>query len=241
MRIELGSLSELHAMGTRRDFLRLIGVGGALVLLPGFVTACSSDDVFGIPASGEPFVIDFKDGDPAILQLAFVLEQIEADFYGRVVTAFAQSNFTTTEQALLTDIRNHETIHRGFLEATLGAGVAFKVTPAYPGIAFTDRATVLAFAKRIEDLGIAMYNGAAQYVANSATLTLLAKMAAVEGRHASAIGDLLTPRTDSFAPLATDDLFRPAKVGAALQANLIEKIGMVNLPAIFLDGPNGNG
>ena len=41
MRIELGSLSELHAVGTRRDFLRLIGVGGALVFLPRFVTACA--------------------------------------------------------------------------------------------------------------------------------------------------------------------------------------------------------
>ncbi len=241
MRIEMGSLSELHAVGTRRDFLRLIGLGGALVFLPRFVTACSSDDVFGIPASGEPFVIDFAAGDPAILQLAFVLEQLEADFYERAVAAFTQSNFTSTEQVVLNDIRNQDAIHRAFLATTLGTGVAITVTPAYPGLAFTDRAKVLAFAKQVEDLGIAMYNGVAQYVANAATLTLLAKMAAVEGRHASAIGDLLTPRTNSFAPLATDDLFRPAKVGAALQENLVEKIGMVNLPAIFLEGPNNNG
>jgi rubrerythrin len=240
MRIELGSLSELHAT-TRRDFLRLIGVGGALVLLPGFVTACASDDVTGLPASGDPFVIDFADGDVAILQFAFVLEQIEADFYSRVVAAFAQSNFTTTEQALLADIRNHEVIHRGFLEASLGAGVAIEVTPAYRGFAFTDRTGVLAFAKQIEDLGIAMYNGVAQYVVSTATLTLLAKIAAVEGRHASVIGDLITPRTNSFAPLPTDDLFSPAKVGAAAQANLVEKLGFVNLPEIFLQGPNDNG
>jgi rubrerythrin len=240
MRIELGSLAELHAT-TRRDFLRLIGVGGALVLLPSFVTACASDDVTGLPASGDPFVIDFDLGDVAILQFAFVLEQIEADFYGRVVAAFAQSNFTTTEQALLTDIRNHEAIHRGFLEATLGAGATFKVTPAYRGFAFTDRTGVLAFAKQIEDLGIAMYNGVAQYVVSPATLTLLAKVAAVEGRHASALGDLVTPRTDSFAPKATDDLFSPAKVATAAQSNLVEKIGFLNLPEGFLEGPNGNG
>jgi rubrerythrin len=241
MRIELGSLSELHAAGTRRDFLRLIAVGGALAFLPGFVSACASDDVTGLPASGEPFVIDFSTGDPAILQLAFVLEQLEADFYGRVVAAFAQSNFTTTEQALLSDIRNHEAIHRAFLGATLGTAVALQVTPAYSGLPFTDRARVLAFAKQVEDLGIAMYNGVAQYVASGATLTVLAKIAAVEGRHASAIADLLTPRTDSFAPRPADDLFRPAKVGAALQVNLVEKIGFVNLPPIFLDGPNNNG
>jgi rubrerythrin len=241
MRIELGSLSELHAVGTRRDFLRLIGVGGALVLLPSFVTACASDDVTGLPASGEPFVIDFAAADPAVLQLAFVLEQLEADFYGRVVAAFAQSNFTTTEQTLLTDIRNHEAIHRGFLASTLGASAAFEVTPAYSGLPFTDRTRVLTFAKQVEDLGIAMYNGAAQYVANTNTVTLLAKIAAVEGRHASAIGDLLTPRTNSFAPTPFDNLARPATVGAALQPVLVEKIGFVNLPPIFLAGPNGNG
>jgi hypothetical protein len=241
MRIELGGLSELHAVGTRRDFLRLIGVGGALVLLPGFVDACASDDVTGLPSSGEPFVIDFAVGDAAILQLAFVLEQIEADFYGRVVDVFAQSNLTTTEQALLTDIRNHEAIHRAFLEAALGTGVAFKVTPAYQGLAFTDRAAVLAFAKQIEDLGIAMYNGVAQYVVSSDTLTLLAKIAAVEGRHASAIGDLIAPRTEGFAPIATDNVFQPSKVGAAAQANLVDKIGFANLPSIFVQGPNDNG
>jgi rubrerythrin len=240
MRIELGSLSELHTT-TRRDFLRLVGVGGALVLLPGFVTACASDDVTGLPASGDPFVIDFSAGDLAILQFAFVLEQLEADFYGRVVADFARSNFTTTEQTLLTDIRNHEAIHRAFLEATLGAGAAITITPAYKGLAFTDRATVLAFAKQMEDLGIAMYNGVAQYVVSTTTLLLLAKIAAVEGRHASAIGDLITPRTDSFAPRPTEDLFRPAKVAAAAQANLVEKIGFVNLPAAFIQGPNNNG
>ena len=241
MRIELGSLSGLHAAATRRDFLRLIGVGGVLVLLPGFASACSSDDVTGLPASGEPFVIDFATGDPAILQLAYVLEQLEADLYDRVVAAFPQSNFTATEQALLADIRNHEAIHRAFLQATLGTPLALAVTPAYSGLPFTDRARVFAFAKQVEDLGIAMYNGVAQYVASSATLTVLAKIAAVEGRHASAIGDLLTPRTDGFAPRPTDDLFRPDTVGAAVQSNLVEKIGFVNLPPIFIDGPNNNG
>ena len=87
-----------------------------------------------------------------------------------------------------------------------------------------------------------MYNGVAQYLASSATLTLLAKIAAVEGRHASAIGDLITPRTDSFAPLATDDLFRPAKVGAALQANLVEKLGIrESAGRSSSQGPNNNG
>ncbi len=241
MRIELGSLSELQAVGTRRDFLRLVGLGGALVLLPGFVSACNSDDVTGLPGSGEPVVIDFSAGDVAFLQLAYVLEQLEADFYDRVVAAFAQSNFTTTEQTLLADIRNHEAVHRAFLESTLGAGVAFTVTPAYKSLAFTDRTAVLPFAKSVEDLGIAMYNGLAQYLVSTDTLTLLSKIAAVEGRHASAIGEMIATRTDSFAPLVTDDLFRPEKVADAAQDNLVDKLGFANAPQIFVQGPNANG
>jgi hypothetical protein len=212
-----------------------------LVLLPSFVTACASDDVTGLPGSGEAFVIDFSIGDAAILQLAYVLVQIEADFYDRVVAAFAASNLTTTEQALLTDIRNHEAVHRAFLEASLGAGLAVAVTPAFRGLVFTDRTAVLAFAKQVEELGIAMYNGVAQYLTSTETLTLLAKIAAVEGRHASAISDVISPRTFAFAPLSTDDLFRPAKVGAAAQTNLVDKLGFVNLPPVFLQGPNDNG
>jgi ferritin-like protein len=242
MRIELESFSDLHAVGTRRDFLRLIGVGGALVLLPGFVSACGSNgDSISSPGSGLPVVIDFAAGDVAILQLAYVLEQLEADFYGRVVAAFAGSNITTTEQAVLTDIRNHEVVHRALLETALGAGLALTITPSYSGLAFNDRNAVLPFAKKIEELGIATYNGAAQYITSSDTLTLLAKIAAVEGRHASFIGDMATPRTDSFAPLPADNVFRPAKVGATVQANLVDKLGFSNLPDAFVEGPNNNG
>ena len=241
MRIELGSLSELHAVGTRRDFFRLVGLGGALVLLPGFFAACESDDVTGLPGSGDPIVIDFSTGDVAFLQLAHVLEQLEADFYDRVVAAFAQSNFTTTEQALLTDIRNHEVVHRAFLESMLGAGVAFTVTPAYKGLAFTDRTTVLAFAKSVEDLGIAMYNGAAQYLTGPDTLLVLAKIVSVEGRHSTAIRDLQEAKSATFSPDPSDDVWRPAKSAASIQTYLVDKLGFANIPATFIQGPQGDG
>ena len=42
-------------------------------------------------------------------------------------------------------------------------------------------------------------------------------------------------------PRATDDVFRPAKVAAAVQANLVDKLGFANAPAAFTQGPNGGG
>ena len=243
--VVIGSVADWHAVASRRSFLRLIGLGGALVLLPGFVTACKSDDATSptddFAGSGEVLVIDFSQGDVAILQYALVLEQIEADFYSRVVSAFGTSNITAGEQAILTEIRNHEIAHREFLRAMLGADVAISVTSTFRGLAFTDRAAVLAAARTLEELGIAAYNGAMQYLTTPANVLALAKIVSVEARHATTVRDLLEPRAATFAPFATDDLFRPAKVAATVQANLVERLGFSNAPAVFTQGPNGGG
>ena len=59
--------------------------------------------------------------------------------------------------------------------------------------------------------------------------------------NASAVGELIAARTSAFAPLATDNLFRPAKVAAEAQANLVDKLGFSNPPEIFVQGPNNIG
>ena len=243
--LTIGSFAEWHAAASRRDFLRLVGVGGALALMPGFVTACGSEPTTGpsdgIAASGTPLVIDFAEGDVAILRFAYVLEQLEADFYSRLVAAFGTSNITTSDQAVLTEIRDHELAHREFLKGSLGDAGAFAITSTFRGVNFADRATVLAEAKTLEDLGIATYNGVAQYLTNSGNLLALAKIASVEARHAVTIQDLLEPRTAGFAPRPMDDVFRPAKVAPVLQENLVDKLGFLNAPAAFVQGPNGGG
>jgi hypothetical protein len=239
----LGRLASLSTATSRRGFLRILGLGGTIALLPGAV-ACDSDATTepgnGIPASGEPLLIDFAQGDVAVIQLASVLEQIEAEFYSRAVAAFATSNITAGEQALLTQIRDHELAHRAFLEGTLGAA-AVPVTTTFRGINFSDRTTVLTAARTIEDLGIATYNGAAQYLTSPATLLGFAKIASVEGRHASTIRDLQEPRTAAFSPGPSDDAWRPAKSATSLQDYLVDKLAFANGPATFVQGPNGGG
>ena len=97
----LGRLAGPSTATSRRGFLRVLGLGGTIALLPG-VAACDSDSTTepgdDIPASGNPVLIDFAQGDAAVLQLASVLEQIEAEFYSRVVAAFATSNITAEER-----------------------------------------------------------------------------------------------------------------------------------------------
>ena len=105
-----GSFAERPRATSRRGFLRALGLGGTIAALPRLVVACGSDSVTepsnGIPGTGEPLLIDFASGDLAILQLASVIEQIEAEFYARVVAAFATSNITASEQTVFTEIRS---------------------------------------------------------------------------------------------------------------------------------------
>ena len=243
--VELERSPGVHGVTSRRDFLRVVGVAGAATALPAFMSACDSSSTTeptnGLPASGGPLVIDFAQGDPAILQFALVLEQIEAEFYTRVVNAFEGSSVTVGEQSVLTEIRNHEIAHRELLRGVLGASGAPVATPTFAGINFADRAAVLAAAKAFEDLGVAAYNGATQYLTTPANVLLVAKIVSVEARHAASIRDVLSPSTTEFSPNATDEVFRPATIAASIQANLVDKLGFLNAPAEFVQGPRGNG
>jgi len=54
------------------------------------------------------------------------------------------------------------------------------------------------------------------------------KIVSVEARHASAIRDLLEPRTSHFAPDAFDDAFSPTKVLAAADPFIVDTIIAIN-------------
>ena len=200
-----GSFATLRAMSSRREFFRVLGLGATIALLPAVGAACGSGTATGpsnaIPASGEPLLIDFEAGDVAILQLASVMEQIEADFYSRVVTAFGtSSNIPAGEHEMLTEIRDHELAHRAYLDGTLGSDASRTATATFRGVNFRDRTAVLTAAQALEDLGIAMYNGAAQYLTGTDPLLAIAKIVSVEGRHSAAIRDLKDRRASRSAP-----------------------------------------
>ncbi len=247
----ISSAEQLLEGKTRREFLKLVGIGGAVIFLPSVLASCnnSSSDISGPPGSGGPLVIDFSKGDTAVLQFAYALEQLEADFYTKVVANFSGSNVSASEQGVLADIKNHEVIHREALKAVLGASNGFTVHTTYGSLNFKDRTSVLATAKTFEDLGVAAYNGAGQYLTNTANLLVAGKIVSVEARHASAIRDLISPKAggasganpDSFAPKSFDDVFRPSKVAAAAQAFVFEQLTFQNAPTTFVEGPNNNG
>lgn len=179
----------------RRNFLKLSGVGLALVGLT--IVGCE-DDINPIEDNN---IFDLGKGDVGILNYAYALEQLEADFYTKVVNNF-YSGISSKERQLFTDLYHHEVIHRDFFKAAIGAATT-NLLPTlefqYPNVNFNDRNSVLATAKALEDTGVAAYNGAGKYITNPDYLVIAGKIVSVEARHAAAIRDLINPGSSDFS------------------------------------------
>ncbi|MES2522740.1 MAG: ferritin-like domain-containing protein [Gemmatimonadota bacterium] len=245
-RLTIPDAGMLGTARTRRDVLKMMAMGGALVMLPSAIACSDDDDNGGLtgpgPNTGNAVTIDFaKPGDVGVLQFAYALEQLEADFYTQVVNNFSGSTaFSAAEQAILTDIKYHEVLHRELFKAALGATNGFTLTPTYGNLDFKNRTAVLNAARDFEDLGVAAYNGAGQYLTVGANLTLAGKIVSVEARHAAVIRDLINPKSADFAPNAFDDVKRPATVRTAAQGFVVDKLTFANPPATFANAPGTN-
>jgi hypothetical protein len=166
----------------------------------------------GAAISGSPFTLAVSEnavslgmGDVGVLNYAYALEQLEAAFYTQVVASL-YAGATADESQILTDIRDHEVIHRDFLKAALDTGAIPDLSVDFSSVDFASRDSVLNTAKTFEDLGVSAYNGAGQLLESADFLLLAGKIVSVEARHASAIRDLLNPLSADFAG---DDVVEP--------------------------------
>ncbi len=172
----------------RRQFLRYAGVGTAAVGLFA-AEACKKD-------RNNYKGVYLGSGDVGILNYAYALEQLEAQFYINVVSNSAfSSQFSADEQILITEVRNHEVLHREFFKAALAGNAIPSLAFNFSAINFGTRASVLAAAKAFEDLGVSAYNGAGYLIQNPTYLTLAGKIVSVEARHAAYFRDLVSPNT----------------------------------------------
>ena len=143
-----------------------------------------------------------------VLKFAFLLENLEAEFYKQVVSS---NNVIPAGPALgaLTTIRDHEVAHVNFLRQTLqqlnATGVPTYTAASFdfsggqgPGgagtgngpfaAAFTNYAVMLAVAQTFEDTGVRAYKGqAANLMSNNDVLTAALQIHSVEARHAAHI------------------------------------------------------
>jgi hypothetical protein len=214
----------------RRSFIRYAGASAGIATL--VIAGCDDDE-----DNNNNMGVNLGSGDTGILNYAYALEQLEAAFYTMVVSNSAfTSIFSEEEQTILTDIRDHEIAHREFLKAALANNAIGALEVDFSAVDFGDRESVLNTAKTFEDLGVSAYNGAGNLLTDGNLLLVAGKIVSVEARHASAIRDLLNPKSADFAgddvvdTNGLDGAMTPLQVLSAADAFIITPINASNLP-----------
>ncbi|KAF8485317.1 ferritin-like domain-containing protein [Russula ochroleuca] len=133
--------------------------------------------------------------DPAtleVLQFAFVLENLETEFYKQGLSKFKSSDFSSAgfssgDIAIeeITIIQSDESTHVSAIEELL---IAFGETPP-SGCSFdfssvlVDVSTMVTVARVVENVGVGAYLGAAHLVQDPRVLTAAASIVTIESRH----------------------------------------------------------
>jgi len=172
----------------RRSFFMYAGAtAGATALV---LAGCSKDD------NNSPGMVSVGSGDVGVLNYAYALEQLEADFYTQVRSGSYYTSLSTSDpiRLILDDLYYHEVIHRDFFRTAITAANATPIQAlktVYPANTFNSKGSVLSTAMAFEDLGVAAYNGAGQYISSAQYLLIAGKIVSVEARHAAIIRDLV--------------------------------------------------
>ena len=197
----------------RREFLKMSGLA---IAGSGLILSCSDDDDFSTPTTDpDPTTFDLGGGDLGVLNYAYALEQLEADFYTKVVNGSYWSGAAAEEKEILQDLYNHEINHREFFKTALNANFdAELVLPEslefdFSSVDFSNRDSVLATAQLLEDTGVKAYNGAGKIIETAAYLVIAGKIVSVEARHAAAIRSIIGGDMGDFKLFAGDDAVDP--------------------------------
>ena len=191
-----------HHLSNRRNFLAKLTGAAAFTAV---IAACNKEANFSNQAglldanakrltAGE--AISMGEGDIAVLNYAYLLEQLEAKFYMMVTSNFF-SGIGNYNKMRFMQIRDHEIAHREFFKNALAGQRIPEIEFDFSMIDFSSRDSVVAYSKTFEDTGVAEYNGAGKYLKNPDYLLVAGKIVSVEARHASFLRSLENP--DSFA------------------------------------------
>lgn len=216
----------------RREFLKYSAIGAGVLFSSILFPGCKRDQ----PELPDPNKgVDLGSGDIGVLNYAYALEQLEAAFYTQII-ATPYSGMSSEEGKIMEDLRRHEVAHRDFLKAAIGSSAIPDLEVDFSSVDFTDRASVLATAKAVEDLGVSAYNGAGRLLQDVNLLLVAGKIVSVEARHAAAIRDLINPNSIDFAgndvvnAMGLDVVRTPSQVLAIASTFVKTPINAANLP-----------
>lgn len=165
---------------SRRKFLGYAGIAGAGL----FVASCKKEENVVTEAGAT----DLGTNDDGLLNLMFVIQQVEAGFY----TTLLQNRYTgitVEEEAYFEEMLNHEIAHRELLRNYL-AGRGTVVSTNFDDVNFSVRSSVMDNAELIENLAVATLNEAGRLFVAGEHVSIAAKMASLEARQAATISNM---------------------------------------------------
>jgi rubrerythrin len=190
---------------SRKNFLRLLGTGGAASALAVVIAACGDDGNDKMSSATAAATADqrgSKARDIEIVNYALTLEFIEAAFYAKAVASGAIRDKKVAE--LAKSIGENEQAHVEAL-TTAVKGLGGKPV-AEPKTNFDDVFAggvnnVLKTAAVVENLGAAAYLGQAGRINSPEILAAALSIHSVEARHAAALNQLTEAGFNGSGPL----------------------------------------
>lgn len=153
------------------------------------------------------------DSDVDVLNYALTLEHLEAAFYEMAPDYdLGSDGFGNNINEWVAVIGEHEAAHVATLTQVVTDLGGMPVERAEYDFGVTDAASFLAVAKVLENVGVAAYDGAGQFLGNADLLTAAGSIVAVEARHAAYLNLL---NQESPFPAAFETPMTPEEVLAA--------------------------
>lgn len=176
--------NETVAAGVSRR--RFLGYAGGLAGAGLLIASCEKENNDPV----EPGAADLGTNDNGLINLMFVTQQIEADFYAKIL-ASPYADMTEAELLLYKDMADHEIAHREFLRNYL-QGKGTVVNTDFSTIDFTNKWRVLENLELIENLVVSTFNEIGRLFDAGEHVAIVAKMVSLEARHAGTISNLRT-------------------------------------------------
>lgn len=193
---------------SRRRFLSLSAAGAAAVGVSALSSRRANADILDT-------VSKLLELDPIVLNYAFEMEELQADFFGRVSRSPVYDQLEGRERGVFNLVANQDRAHYELLNSVRvrqGArqrgnfnepnGLALKQERrfVYPAGAFTKRESLMKTAVDLKESCVAAYHGAVHLVGDASILTPAVAIAGVDGRHLAVLREIagLDPIPTSF-------------------------------------------
>ncbi|GAB3323635.1 hypothetical protein GCM10027299_20030 [Larkinella ripae] len=229
----------------RRMFLRHLGLASASALA--VLSSCAKEDLVapkdGLTRSGARIgatilpdgSVDLGEGDIAISNMAYALEQLEVAYYSMAYEKSA--GWDEMDRKVIRELRDHELVHRELFKALLGPYAIPELEFNFSMIDFNNRNAVFDAAQKFETVGTGAYNGSSKFVRDLELIKLAGKIVSVEARHATLARHMIQPDSkfaighEMIDANGLDVAYFPEEVLMKAQPFIKQKISGKNLPA----------